>query len=220
VTVGICGGDQSKRIIGSGSQGSACGGLVTATALEGRCDTDTTPCVVAVHASRTHTFSKVQVLSITLLAGLGVEGDAHCGATVRHRSRVAKHAGQPNLRQVHLVHDELLSELAAGGFRVLAGHVGENITTRGVDLLRLPCGTLLRLGETAVVRLTGLRNPCVQLDRFQAGLMAAVLARDQRGRLVRKAGVMAVVTAGGVVYPGDKIQVVLPEPPHRPLAPV
>jgi len=183
-------------------------------------DDDAAPCVVAVHSSRTHTFSKAQCLSITLLVGLGIEGDAHCGATVRHRSRVAKDPAQPNLRQVHLVHEELLDELAAGGFRIQPGHIGENITTRGIGLLQLPGGTMLRLGETAVIRLTGLRNPCVQLDRFEPGLMAAVLDRDERGRLVRKAGVMAVVTASGVVYPGDPIQVVLPPSPHRPLAPV
>jgi MOSC domain-containing protein YiiM len=178
------------------------------------------PVVVAVHGSRTHTFSKAASLSVTLLAGLGVEGDAHCGATVRHRSRVARDAGQPNLRQVHLIHEELLEELAVKGFRVLPGQMGENITTRGVGLLQLPVGTQLRLGEAAVIRLTGLRNPCVQLDRFQAGLMAAVLDRDERGRLVRKAGVMAVVLNGGVIYPGDSVEVTLPGLPYRPLKPV
>jgi MOSC domain-containing protein YiiM len=177
-------------------------------------------CVTSVHAGRTHSFSKASRLSITLLAGLGVEGDAHCGAAVKHRSRVAKDAAQPNLRQVHLIHEELLAALDRKGFRVLPGQVGENITTRGVGLLQLPTGTTLRLGEAAVIRLTGLRNPCVQLDRFQAGLMAAVLDRDERGGLVRKAGVMAVVMEGGVVYPGDRIEVTLPELPHRPLVPV
>jgi MOSC domain-containing protein YiiM len=176
--------------------------------------------VVAVHAGRTHTFSKAARLSVTLLAGLGVAGDAHCGATVRHRSRLARQAGQPNRRQVHLIHEELLRELAGRGFRVRPGELGENVTTQALGLLQLPAGTRLQLGETAVVELTGLRNPCVQIDRFQPGLMSAVLDRDERGRPVRKSGVMAVVTVGGVVYQGDPIQVVLPDLPYRPLAPV
>jgi len=182
--------------------------------------TDAPPAVVAVHASRTHSFNKPSCLSITLLPGLGVQGDAHCGATVRHRSRVAKDPGQPNLRQVHLLQGELLTELAGRGFGVSPGDVGENITTRATDLLQLPRGTRLCIGADAVVELTGLRNPCVQLDRFKAGLMAAVLSRDAQGRLLRKAGVMGIVVSGGVVYPEDRIDVVLPDLPHRPLEPV
>ena len=176
--------------------------------------------VAAVHASRSHDFSKVTCLSITLLAGLGVRGDAHCGATVRHRSRVARDARQPNLRQVHLIHEELLAELEASGFKVRGGDLGENITTRGIALLGLPRDTRLHIGESAVVRLTGLRNPCLQLDRFQPGLMAAVLERDTQGKLVRKAGVMGVVEAEGVVYAGDPIAVRLPDGPRRSLEPV
>jgi MOSC domain-containing protein YiiM len=148
---------------------------------------------------------------------VGVEGDAHAGEKVRHRSRVAADPTQPNLRQVHLIHAELHDELRAAGFDVAAGQMGENVTTRGVDLLALPVGTLLRLGDQAVVELTGLRNPCRQLDGFRSGLMAAVLGRDEAGRLVRKAGVMAVVLAGGVVRPGDAVAVELPPQPHRPL---
>ena len=182
--------------------------------------TDALSAVVAVHASRTHSFTKAARLSITLLPGLGVQGDAHCGATMRHRSRVAKDPGQSNLRQVHLLQDELLTELAGKGFGVSPGDLGENITTRGTDLLQLPQGTRLRIGADAVVELTGLRNPCVQLDRFKAGLMAAVLSRDARGRLLRRAGVMGIVVSGGVVYPADRIDVVLPDMPHRPLQPV
>ncbi|HEX9414176.1 MAG TPA: MOSC domain-containing protein, partial [Ktedonobacterales bacterium] len=150
-------------------------------------------------------------------AGLGVEGDAHLGETVKHRSRVARDPTQPNRRQVHLIHAELHDELRAVGFVVSAGQMGENVTTRGVDLLDLPSGTRVHLGNTAVVEVTGLRNPCVQLDRFQSGLMAAVLGRDEDGRLIRKAGVMAIVLVGGEVRPGDPIIVELPPEPHRSL---
>jgi hypothetical protein len=181
---------------------------------------DPGPSVAAVHASRSHSFSKAACLSITLLAGLGVRGDAHCGETVKHRSRVTRDASQPNLRQVHLIHEELFAELAARGLQVHAGDIGENITTRGIALLRLPRDTRLWIGDSAVVRLTGLRNPCVQLERFQVGLMTAVLERDEEGRLMRKAGVMGVVEAEGVVYPGDPIGVRLPAGPQHCLEPV
>ncbi len=173
--------------------------------------------VTAVSRSSMHTFTKPNQESIQLLTGLGVEGDAHLGETVKHRSRVARDPGQPNLRQVHLIHAELHDELRVVGFAVSAGQMGENITTRGVDLLRLPIGTRLHLGDTAVVEVTGLRNPCVQLDRFQPGLMAAVLGRDEHGTLIRKAGIMAIVLAGGEVRPGDPITVELPPEPHRAL---
>jgi MOSC domain-containing protein YiiM len=176
--------------------------------------------VTAVSVSAGHTFSKQNREAIRLLASHGVEGDAHAGPTVKHRSRVARDAAQPNLRQVHLVHAELHDELNAAGFRVAPGDIGENVTTRGVDLLALPTGTRLHLGAAAVVEVTGLRNPCAQLDAFQPGLMAAVLGRDQHGGLVRKAGVMAVVLAGGELRPGDPVRVELPPEPHRPLAPV
>jgi MOSC domain-containing protein YiiM len=142
------------------------------------------------------------------------------GETVKHRSRVRVDPTQPNLRQVHLVHAELHDELKAAGFEVHPGDIGENITTSGIDLLALPTGTVLRIGQTAVLRITGLRNPCTQLDGFQQGLTAAVLDRDAEGRVVRKAGVMSVVVAGGEVVPGDPIAVELPQPPHLPLAPV
>ena len=173
--------------------------------------------VKAVSSSDRHTFSKAQQPAIRLVAGLGVEGDAHAGVTVKHRSRVARDPSQPNLRQVHLIHGELHDELRAAGFTVGPGDLGENVTTRGIDLLALPAGTRLRLGDAAAVELTGLRNPCVQLDRFQHGLTAAVLDRDEEGELVRKAGVMAVVVAGGEVRPGDAIGVELPEEPPRAL---
>jgi hypothetical protein len=170
--------------------------------------------VAAVGRAARHTFSKPTEDRIHLLAGLGVEGDAHLGRTVQHRSRVARDPSRPNLRQVHLIHAELHDELRARGFDVEPGAMGENVTTSGVDLLALPRGTRLRLGAEAVVEVTGLRNPCVQLDRFQPGLMAAVLDRDEAGGLVRRAGVMAVVSVSGDVRPGDRIAVELPPPPH------
>ena len=176
--------------------------------------------VAAVSRSATHTMTKPAAASIRLAAGLGVDGDAHAGETVKHRSRVARDPAQPNLRQVHLLHAELHDELRAQGFDLAPGEMGENVTTRGVDLLALPAGTRLRLGAAAVVEITGLRNPCRQLDGLRPGLMAATLARDQDGGLVRKAGVMAIVVAGGEVRPGDPIAVELPAPPHRALAPV
>jgi MOSC domain-containing protein YiiM len=176
--------------------------------------------VVAVSRSEGHTFSKQNEGGIRLLEGLGVEGDAHMGATVKHRSRVARDPSQPNLRQVHLIHAELHVALEGAGFHVLPGEMGENITTRGVDLLGLPRGTRLRIGDAALVEVTGLRNPCAQIDRFQQGLLAAVLDRDEHGNLIRKAGVMGVVLLGGEVRPGDAIRVELPPEPHEALAPV
>lgn len=176
--------------------------------------------VLAVALSPDHTFSKALQPHIRLRTGLGVEGDAHRGARVRHRSRVARDATQPNLRHVHLIHAELFDELGGKGFSVTAGDLGENVTTRGVDLLGLPRGTLLHLGDEAVVEVTGLRNPCHQLDAFQAGLTRAVLDKDAKGRLVRKAGVMAVVRSDGLVRPGDRIHAVLPPGPHHRLEPV
>jgi MOSC domain-containing protein YiiM len=170
--------------------------------------------VVAVSQAQGHTFSKPAVLSIRLRAGLGVEGDAHAGVTVQHRPRVAQDPSQPNLRQVHLIGAELFEELAASGFDVAPGQLGENVTTRGIDLLALPEGTRLRLGEAAVVAVTGLRNPCQQIDDFRPGLKAALLGRDAADGLLRKAGVMAVVLIGGEVRAGDAIGVELPEPPH------
>jgi len=170
--------------------------------------------VEAVSRSDDHSFSKPSRPSIRLVAGLGVEGDAHAGKTVQHLSRVAKDPTQPNLRQVHLIHAELHDELASGGYSTRPGDMGENVTTRGVDLLSLPTGTRLHLGAEAVVEVTGLRNPCGQLNGFAPGLMAAVLDRDEDGELVRKGGVMGVVAAGGEVRPGDPITVELPAPPH------
>lgn len=176
--------------------------------------------VVAVSCSASHTMSKPARETIRLLAGLGVEGDAHLGKTVKHRSRVARNPGEPNLRQVHLLHAELHDELRAAGFVMAHGEMGENITTSGIDLLALPTGTRLRLGDAAIVEVTGLRNPCHQLDGLRPGLMAATLDRDAEGKLIRKAGVMAVVIDGGSVRAGDAIAIELPPAPHQPLKPV
>jgi MOSC domain-containing protein YiiM len=176
--------------------------------------------VVAVSLRAGHHFSKTPGLTIRLLRGLGVSGDAHMGETVKHRSRVRKDPTQPNLRQVHLMHAELFDELRAKGFAVRPGDLGENVTTEGIDLLALPAGARLHLGESAVVEITGLRNPCIQLDRFQRGLMAATLGRDADGNLVRKAGIMGIVISQGDVRPGDTIRLEMPIGPHRPLQPV
>ncbi len=176
--------------------------------------------VKAVSRSAKHTLVKPNESSIRLLIGLGVDGDAHLGTTVKHRSRMARDPSQPNLRQVHLIHAELHQELAEAGFAVSPGEMGENVTTQGVDLLGLPAGTWLHLGETAIVEVTGLRNPCAQLDRIRRGLMAATLDRDESGNLIRKAGIMGIVIASGEVRPGDQIEVKLPPLPHRWLAPV
>jgi hypothetical protein len=176
--------------------------------------------VHAVSSNGVYSFSKPNRDAITLLAGLGVEGDVHAGVTVKHRSRVARDPDQPNLRQVHLMHTELHEELRAQGFTIEAGQLGENVTTSGLDLLGLPTGTRLRLGDEAVVEVTGLRNPCLQIDNFSDGMLKAVLGRDADGELIRKAGIMSVVLTGGVVRPGDPITVELPAGPHEPLRPV
>jgi MOSC domain-containing protein YiiM len=176
--------------------------------------------VIAVSRSGSHSFSKSNETAIRLIAGRGVEGDAHLGETVKHRSRVRKNAARPNLRQVHLIHEELQEELRAAGFAVVAGTMGENITTRDVDLLDLPTGTQLHLGAEAVVEVTGLRTPCHQLDKYQQGLTAAVMGRDAEGHPIYKCGVMAIVIVGGEVRPGDSIGVALPALPHSRLVPV
>jgi MOSC domain-containing protein YiiM len=176
--------------------------------------------VIAVSLREGHHFSKTPGLSIRLVTGLGVAGDAHMGETVKHRFLVRKNPTAPNLRQVHLIHAELFDELRAKGFEVKPGELGENVTTAGLDLLALPTGTRLHLGSTAVVEVTGLRNPCIQIDGFQKGLTAATLDKDADGKLVRKAGIMSIVLADGDVRPGDPIAVVMPDGPHRPLVPV
>jgi MOSC domain-containing protein YiiM len=176
--------------------------------------------VVAVCRSASHSMSKPVVDSIRLLAGLGVEGDAHQGVTVKHRSRVARDPSQPNLRQLHLIAAETHEALAREGFSVAPGQLGENVTTRGIDWLACPPGTRIRLGDEAVALLMGLRNPCGQLNGIAPGLMAALLERRVDGSLVRKAGVMAVVRVGGALRAGDAIRLEPPAPPHAALEPV
>ena len=176
--------------------------------------------VVAVAASAEHTFSKAVRAEVQLLAGLGVEGDAHAGVLVKHRYLVRKNPKAANLCQVHLLQAELFAELALRGIAIAPGEMGENVTTAGVDLLGLPRGARVRLGEEAVVEITGLRTPCVQMDGLRPGLMKACLARDSKGGKVRKAGVMGVVLVGGLVRAGDRIEVDLPDGPHVALGPV
>lgn len=171
--------------------------------------------VIAVSSSPVHGFSKSIRDSILLLKGLGVEGDAHCGEHVRHRSRVAHNPDQPNLRQVHLLHAEALDGLQASGFKIAPGELGENITTRGIDLLSLPRGAKLHIGASAIVEVTGLRNPCLQLDQHASGLMHALMDQAEDGRLIRKAGVMGIVLEGGKVQPGDVLHVELPPHPWQ-----
>ena len=178
------------------------------------------PLVTGLAAAPRHRFSKEPVTEVRLVAGHGVEGDAHAGATVQHRSRKRWRPQDPNLRQVHLLATELLEELQDKGYDVGPGRLGENVTTSGVDLLALPTGTVLRLGDEAEVEVTGLRNPCVQIDRFSPGLLGEVLGRDEGGAVVRRAGVMGVVLCSGEVRVGDPLTVVLPPEPHTPLAPV
>jgi MOSC domain-containing protein YiiM len=176
--------------------------------------------VAAVSLRAGHHFSKTLSPSVRLLTGLGIAGDAHMGETVKHRSRVRKDPTQPNLRQVHLMHAELFDELRLKGFIVQPADLGENVTKSGIDLLALPTGTRLQLGTSAVVEIAGLRNPCIQIDHFQRGLMAATLDSDALGNLVRKAGVMSIVIGEGDVRPRDAIRVEMPAAPHRPLQPV
>ncbi|MET9424770.1 MOSC domain-containing protein [Streptomyces sp. NPDC006540] len=174
--------------------------------------------ITAVSSNGTYSFSKPNRESITLLAGLGVEGDVHAGETIKHRFRMKHEPHLPNLRQVHLIHEELFDELATKGYTVAAGELGENVSTRGIDLLGLPTGALLHLGEEAIVEVTGLRNPCSQIDTFQKGLLKEVFELDPAtGDFTFKSGIMGVVRQGGTVRPGDTIAVELPAGPHRPL---
>jgi MOSC domain-containing protein YiiM len=173
--------------------------------------------VIAVAVDDRHRLSKRAVQEIRMLAGLGVEGDAHLGVTVKHRSRVQADPSQPNLRQVHLIQRELLDELADAGFDVAPADLGENVTTRGIHLLGLPRGAILRLGADVELQVTGLRNPCSQIEKFRPGLLKAVLGKTPGGEVVRKTGVMTIVINGGNVSPGDRIIVELPAPPLLPL---
>lgn len=176
--------------------------------------------VEAVSKSPTHTLIKKNEKQITLLKGLGVEGDAHQGLTVKHRSRVVKDPTTPNIRQVHLMPSELFEELAMKNIKVNAGEMGENITTSGIDLLNLPKDSVLHIGSISKVKITGLRNPCSQLNRINEGLLKAVLQKDEDGNIVRKAGIMGVVLEGGEINVGDDIKIEFPEKPYKDLEPV
>jgi len=176
--------------------------------------------VLSVSRSSVHCFSKEIVKSIVLVQGEGVEGDAHKGKTVKHRSRVKADPTQPNLRQVHLIHNELICELQNQGFKVNPASMGENITTVGIKLLDLPTGTVLKIGKDTEIEITGLRNPCAQLDNYQMGLTAAVLEKTFEGEIVRKAGVMGIIIKSGEVFAGDKIKITLPNKPYIPLVKV
>lgn len=178
------------------------------------------PHVTSVNLSSVHDFSKAPALEVRLLEGLGVEGDAHCATTVRHRYDRRRDPGRPNLRQVHLIPSEILDELAQRGHVLRPGDLGENVTTAGVDLIGLPARTVLHLGDEARVRLTGLRTPCRLIDGLQPGLMQLMWGRDEAGPRTRRAGVMGVVVSGGVVRPGDPLTVVPPAEPHVALGPV
>jgi MOSC domain-containing protein YiiM len=173
--------------------------------------------VVAVSKDGQHRFSKEPCEQVTLLENIGVQGDAHSGVTVQHLGRVAQDPSQPNLRQVHLLHSEFFDEAREEGYELAPGDLGENVLTQGLDLLGLGRDTLLHIGCQAVVRITGLRNPCAQIDSFRRGLLKVAVGRDDDGHVVRKAGIMGVVTTGGIIHPGDKIEVELPAPPHRAL---
>ena len=172
------------------------------------------PSVVAVSTDARHRFSKKPCERITLLKGIGVRGDAHSGATVQHLSRVAQDPHQPNLRQIHLLQREFFDEASEAGYELAPGELGENVLTQGLDLLALPRDSLLHIGNRAVIRVTGLRNPCAQIDTFRKGLLKIAAGHDVNGRLVRKVGVMGVVMSGGEIRPGDTIGVELPALPH------
>lgn len=176
--------------------------------------------ILALHKSPSHTFTKYASQELRLLKGLGVEGDAHMGEKIKHRSRLARDPNQHNLRQVHLIHSELFDEVREKGFYVRPGQMGENITTIGIDLLNLPTGTMLHIGNSAQIEITGLRNPCKQIDSIQDGLMSAVLDKDENGNLVRKAGVMGIVLKSGEIQLNDQIRCTLPEEPYSVLEPV
>lgn len=173
-----------------------------------------TASIKSVNCSAAYTFTKAPMEFITLIEGIGVEGDIHSGKTIRHRSRVRKDPTLPNLRQVHLIHTELHAELNENGFEIGPGEMGENITTSGVDLLALPRNTILHLGDLAQIQVTGLRNPCIQLNTLSPGLLKAVVDKDAEGNVIRKSGIMAIVLKGGHVKPGDLIRVELPAGPH------
>jgi hypothetical protein len=171
--------------------------------------------VHSVSASPRHGFSKLVRESITLIKGHGVDGDAHAGAFVKHRYLARWRPRMANERQVHLINQALFEELFSEGFNVQPGNLGENVTTRGIDLLRLPLGTMLALGPTAAVELRGLRTPCVLVDRFRKGLLKALVRKGEQPRF--RAGVMGVVREGGILFPGNPVKVTISPAPWQAL---
>ena len=154
--------------------------------------------VVGLSIDDGHHFSKRAVERVTMVAGVGIEGDVHAGPLVQHRSRVRVDPNQPNLRQVHLIDDAVFAVAASAGFEIDHGDLGENVTVSGLDVHGLAVGTMLRLGESAFVAVTGLRNPCGQINGLRPGLLD-VLRRADGGDIVRRAGIMGVVVRGGEV---------------------
>jgi len=173
--------------------------------------------VHSLSSSAQHSFSKHTTHQVEVIKGIGIKGDAHAGVKVKHRSRVAKDPNQPNLRQIHLIHLELLKELVAKGYTVNPGDLGENITTEGISILNLPKDTILKIGENVAIQITGLRNPCHQIDKFQKGLLKEVVGKNDAGDIIRMAGIMAIVLEGGMIKVNDEILVELPALPHQKL---
>jgi len=173
--------------------------------------------VLGVSRDSAHNFSKPPVTSIRVIEGLGVEGDAHAGRTIQHLGRMRSDPTLPNLRQVHLIHAELHDELRALGYDVNPGELGENVTTRGLDLLGLPQHTRLHIGPDAILEVTGLRSPCQQINTYTPGLLKEVIQTHEDGSIIRKTGIMTVVVTTGGIHPGDPIAVHLPDGPHLPL---
>jgi MOSC domain-containing protein YiiM len=172
--------------------------------------------VVAVHRKEEYGVFKEIQESVHLVKGFGVQGDAHMGTLVQHRYNKKQNPNQPNLRQVHLIQAELFDDLKELGLIVKPGEMGENITTRNIDIINLPLDTKLHLGDSAILQLTGLREPCGQLNTVQKGLKNAVLDESGKSRV----GVMSVVLRGGAVKADDLIRVELPSEPHQDLQPV
>lgn len=177
------------------------------------------PIVIAVASDSKHNIIKPIRESVRLIAGWGVEGDAHAGKTVQHRYDKRRNPDAPNLRQVHLMHSELFDQVSGLGLSVKPGQMGENITTRHIDILNLPRGTQLRIGE-AVIEITGLRNPCKYLNQIAPGLLKACLGKHEDGTNFPHSGVMGVILADGEVKAGDEIHIITPPKPHERLKPV
>jgi len=173
-------------------------------ALDGR--------VVGLARDGRNGFSKSAMDTICLIQGQGVEGDAHSGPFVRHRYLARRQPRLPNLRQVHLIPSELFEALRNAGYDLHPGDLGDNIATAGLDLETLPMGALLDLGSEACIELTGLRTPCVLIDRFRTGLKRQMVCSEPVAPRFR-CGVMSIVRTGGRLAVGDPIRVRLPPKP-------